>query len=296
MYLRSNTEVFLREFNHSAVRKIIQELNRINLEEVDYDYVKQKVGNLFRGIKCKGISLNKGQSLFRGIVYDEKPANVSYLGAPPEELVSGFQRCNSPGNPLFYCSGHQAPVLYEIHPKKGGKVYMSKWSVIKNDQFLITLSPNHLDDDMSPLLSSIYSFFDTKFSEPIHDTFSFRYKVTSAIAELLIRDNLFDRKAVGIAHTSVAYPGGADNIVLLPEYVASNLSLDYVEELEITDVSKQGFQAKFTDIATDFIGGIIHWKGRTKEHAIPSKSTANFVMENGGWVMKDNEGNIIDPN
>lgn len=286
----------MKKFNHSAVRKIIQEVNRINLKEVDYDYVKQKVGNLFGGIKCNGISLNEGQPLFRGIVYNDKPTNISYLGAPPKEFVTGFQRCNSPGNPLFYCSGNQAPVLYEIHPQKGDKVYMSKWSVEKADQFLITLSPNHLDDDLDPLISSIYSFFDTKFSEPIHDTFSFRYKVTSAIAELLVRDNLFDRQAIGIAHTSVAYPGGADNIVLLPEYVNSNLSLDYVEELEIVDVTKEGFQVIFTDIATDFTDGIIHWEGRAKQHTIPAKSIAHFIMESSGWVMKDNEGNTIDPN
>lgn len=296
MYLRSKIEVLLKEFNHSAVRKIIQEINRINLEDADYDYVKQKVGNLFGGIKCPGISLNKGQALFRGIIYNDKPINVSYLGAPPKELVLGFQRCNSPWNPLFYCSGHQAPVLHEIQPKKGDKVYMSKWSVAKNDQFISTLSPNHLGADMAPLVSSIYSFFDTKFSEQIHDTFSFRYKVTSAIAELLIRDNLFDHKAAGLAHTSVAYPGGADNIVLLPDYVDSSLSLDYVEELEIVDVTDEGFEVKSTDIATDFASNIIHWEGRTKQHTIPPKSKANFVMENGGWVMKDTEGNIIDPN
>lgn len=287
----------MKKFNHSAVRKITQDINRINLEEADYTYVKEKVGNLFAGITMQGISLNINQPLFRGIIYQEKPENVSYLGAPPEELVSNFQRCNSPKNPLFYCAGHPGPVLFEIHPKQGDKVYMSKWSVVKNDDFIITLSASHLSDEITPIDSAIYTFFDTKFSEPVHETFSFRYKVTSAISELLIRDELFDKKSLGLAYSSVAYPGGADNIVLLPECVDDNLSLDYVEEYEVIDISEQGINVRPTDIATNFTGNIIHWEGRKRQHTVGPFSEMQFEMESEGyWVMRDVEGNVIDPN
>lgn len=286
----------MKKFNHSAVRKIIQEINRINLESADYDYIKKKVGNLFGGLKFKGISYDKGQALFRGIIYQVKPTNVSFLGAPPRDKTTGFQRCNSPGNPLFYCSLHKSPVLYEIHPKKGDKVYMSKWSVKKDGQFILSLSPNHLDDDMSSIDSAVHSFFDTKFSEPIHETYSYRYKVTSAIAELLMYDGLFvDGKVMGITHTSVAYLGNSENVVLLPEYADHILSLDYVEELEVVDVTDNGFKTRSTDIATEFTDNAIFWKGRSRQHSIAPMSIAHFTKENGGWVMKDNEGNIIDP-
>ena len=281
------------------VADVTNRINRLSLDEEDYEKVKTGIRTLFTaGIDARGATLRPEQKLFRGVSYEEKPTSVDKLGAPPVDLVTGFQRCNGPGNPMFYCAGGIGVVFYELRPKAGDKVYVSKWSIVRNDFHLMYVShPEH--SELSDPVSAIYQFFDTKFMEPIHADFSYRYKITAAITDFFLREGLYDdtsRTIGGVRYTSAAYPGGrADNIAILPAVLAQSMSLDFVEEWVIRSELDSGFEASAVDIASNFDGGEIHWEGRSKQWIVPPKSTCRFVMGPEGWIVLGADGNEIDP-
>ncbi len=279
----------------ATVAEITKRINRLRLDTENYEEVRTGIRTFFKsGIDAHGITLNPKQKLFRGVSYNDKPTTVDKLGAPPANIVTGFQRCNRPNSPMFYCATGIGPVFYELQPSVGDKVYVSKWSVIKPDFCVGYISPPDLSK-FDHFLTAIYLFFDTKFMEPIHDDFSYRYKITAAITDFFVHENLYEPKIEGVQYTSAAYPGGAENLALLPSVVSKYLSLDYVEEWVIKQISKNGFVASADDIASNFDDGKIHWEGRSKEWIIPSKSICNFEMGPNGWIATLEDGSEIDP-
>lgn len=198
---------------------------------------------------------------------------------------------------MFYCATGTGPVFYELQPKVGEKVYVSRWSVNVDDLGFMDFSlTDHTK--IEPEVSSIMQFFDTKFTEPIHDSYSYRYKVTALITEFLLHENLFNSEGpiAGLKYTSAAYPGCAENLAIIPSAVDKFMTLDFAEEYLIEETGGDGFLTKRLDFASRFgDDGRIFWEGRARQWEVPPKSKVSFTMGAEDWVATDENGNEIDP-
>lgn len=283
----------------SEAREIRRKLSRVDLSSAEYGYVKSIVEQFVKGFYIRAFTLKKGQRLYRGVKYDFQPDNVSFLGAPPAHKVEGFQRCNKPHSPMFYCSVDPAAVFYELDVKEGDVVYLSKWSVDIDDFFVSPVVCQLDDDSLYSALDMVYTYFETVFSQPVHDTFSYQYKVTAAISELLaargVNGDPAGREIGGLSFPSVSHPNCSDNLVLYPDVSERCLSLDYVEEVEVIKVSGKTIDVKFTDISNSFDSGVINWAGRPGEWSIAPGQVLTFTAEPDGWVARDSVGNVVSP-
>lgn len=278
------------------IKDFIKRLNDLPLETTDYEEVKTGIRTLFQDgrIVVPAMNLNLKQNLYRGVIHKEKPMSVDKLGAPKNNNVNNFQRCNSPGNAMFYCAGGESVVFHELRPCVGDKIYVSKWVVNKNDFFLARI-PNPNYKDLCTATSAMHNFFDDKFIETISDGSPDKYKITAAISDFTLNEKLFDSKVLGIIYNSTAYKGEASNLAISPQTVDESMSLVCVEEWVIKGISEEGFSAKPTDFASCFTDGNIRWVGRQKQWSIPPMSKATFVMGENGWIATDQDGNEILP-
>lgn len=271
----------------------------MNLEAADYEYVKQTFNKLIQYFHAQAFTVEANQALYRGMVYDDKPLHVSFLGAPPAEKVTSFQRCNKPHFPMFYCSVDPGVVLSEINVNVADKVYMSKWRVVSTDFLLTNVVPDLPEEVWYPALEVLYTFVETKFAQPIHETFSDQYKVTVAITEVLasrnINGNSNGRGIGGVFYPSVAHPSRAENVALYPDIADQFLTLDYVEEIEIVRCEKSEIHIRYTNISTEFAEGRIHWEGRPRHWQLNRGDTVRFVNDGNGWSALDHQDNVFDP-
>lgn len=278
------------------IKEFIQRLNDLPLETTDYEEVKTGIRTLFKDgrIVVPAMNLNLKQKLYRGVVYKEKPMSVDKLGAPKNINVNNFQRCNSPGNAMFYCAGGVNVVFHELRPRVGDKIYVSKWVVDKSDFFLARI-PNPDYEGFCKASSAMHSFFDDKFLEQNLDDSPDKYKITAAISDFTLNEKLFDSKILGIIYNSTAYKGKASNLAISPQAVDESMSLVSVEEWVVKGVSEAGYSAEPTDFASCFTNGNIKWVGRQKQWVIPPMTKAKFVMGRDGWIATDENGSEIFP-
>jgi len=283
----------------SRARELIRQLNRINLSAAEYSYVKSLIENFNQDFYTKALILTKGQRLYRGVLYDSKPTEVSCLGAPPARLVKGFQRCNQPNAPMFYCSVDSAAVFYELGVKEGDTVYLSKWTVNVVDLLVNSIICPVDEKFLYPALEMVNTYFETVFAQPIHEIFSHQYKITTAITEFLIardiKDNVDNWKMGGLLFPSVAHPSKSDNLVLYPDIAERCLTLDYVQEVKVVKVDRNKIDIEYTDISSDFNNGKINWSGRPKKWKIAPGNLLRMTAEGGDWIVRDINGNVIDP-
>jgi len=268
----------------------------MDLDRINYEYIQELINKLVIGLPMRGITPHKESRLYRGVVYTEKPSVVGKLGYPPAEKIIDFQRCNPPARPMFYCSPGPASVFYELGVAVGDFVYLSKWSVV-NDFFLNQIAPiteGGIDHQVKDI---VFTFFETKFSQPIHEKYSSQYKITSAIAERLSFGNLDgDRRKIGaITYPSVSHPGRSENLAIRPEIVDSCLKLGYVEELYVTAVEETKISYNRTDFCANFDGENIKWEGKILHWTIPPGGQVTAIAEQDGWVLRDEQGNIVNP-
>ncbi|WP_043617952.1 RES domain-containing protein [Chromobacterium violaceum] len=284
----------------SKVRETITELNKIDLARADYSYLLKQIGMLMSGIPVQASFPLKGTVFYRGIAYETKPMDTSFLGAPPVQLVTGYQRCNPPGKPMFYASVDPNAIFAELDVQVGSKIYLSTWEVV--DDFLYFRIPPRASEEFqsSPAYAKIETFFETRFAQPIHETFSEQYKLTAAIAEQLSGQSVMSimpmqqlPKLAAVAYPSVAHKSRADNIAIRPEVAASCLKLKNVTELFIIDRDETSWTVEGRDFSTTFENEVIAWSERPPQWAGPIGEAVNIEIGSNGWVARKSDGTII---
>lgn len=286
----------IKPIKATEARDIIRQLNRLNLEMADYDNLKTLIDRLIYGVPLMAITPHDETRFFRGCVYKEKPFETKLLSYPPSELAVNFQRCNPPGKSMFYCSSDPAAVFCELHVQPGDAVYLSKWSL--TNKFLLNRIAAQDDGGPSTAVKEIIStYFETKFSQPVHDTYSSQYKITSAISEKLSTGNVIGGTIPfgGLTYPSVAHPNRSENIAVQPHIVDECLRLDYVEELLVTAVDGYTISYDRKDFSSNFEDGKINWAGSPMKWTLPPDSTLIMTVEADGWVARDERGNIVNP-
>ncbi len=292
----------MKPINLSEARQLIQQLNRLDLDRASYVHVQKVIQQLFVGIPIHGKTPHRDSRIYRGVKYRDKPETVRQLSYPPGDRVINFQRCNPPNAPMFYCSPDPAAVFYELNVQPGDRLYVSKWSIV-DDFIILQIAPNVDDNSVNHRRDLIVTFFETRFSQPIHETYSSQYKITAAIAEHLSRGNImngentnFKGVEIGaLSYPSVSHPARSENIAIRPAIADRCLRLDYVEEMLVDEVIGKTIRYTRTNFASTFPEGNIAWKDTIIHWKVPPHSRVTVTAEQDGWVARDESGNIVNP-
>jgi hypothetical protein len=255
---------------NNKTSNLIKELNRLDLETIDYNNLLEKIKPIVTNIQMH-IQMSKSTELFfRSRVCNNKEIdNLDELLAPPNHLVKGFQRCNSPGNSMFYSSSKRITTLLECNVMVGDTVYLTQW-VNKKSIPLNMLFSNIIENNSTKKLTLdeeiIISYLDTIFTRQIHKSFSNAYKLTAAITELITNNfkpnPIHDIRSDGNA--ALVYPSVFDisnsyNTALLPDFAKERLQFLHVMKIKITERNDRSIKIKIINNAREVIDGKIYW-------------------------------------
>ena len=298
--------------SRDEMRMIIRDLNRMDLDRAEFDEITERIQRLIIGFATPVVAISVPSELrlyrARKNPREGKPDKVDQLGAPRPEFVTSYQRCNKPGSPMFYCSKLPGAVLLELDVHLGDVIYISQWSVERPFIFNAGFTDPDRLKSTRPNQDTIATFFETKFCQPIHETYSNQYKITAAITQVLTSGNIngleeqshhFRAAAPdgigGIAYSSVADVGRPLNLAIRPHVVDRCLALNFVEEWVITDVAAQGISFERKDFTADFGDGLIHWTGKPIHWNLKGPQVVTATAELNGWVVRDETNQIIKP-
>jgi hypothetical protein len=278
--------------------KAIMGLNRIDPKSASFDDLKQEMAKISDGIIA--VSDGTGNEVFfraRKSQY-AKPQNISELGPPPADKVIGFQRCNGPGEPMFYTGSRRVTALLETRVKPGDLVYLSQWgSIDPGIGINVTLDPSTIIPTDNPWFDRskvVISYFDTLFTRRIHQTYSDDYRFTAAITSVLTKNLPVNHGSgslvyenFGLRYASVVDVAKSYNTVFYPEHLRK-LRPIHVSELRIDNVSNHGVSATLLDNAIKFgSSGDIQWTGDLTLFPVKKTRHGNVLYRDNGLKLWD---------
>ncbi|MGF6874990.1 RES family NAD+ phosphorylase [Paraburkholderia sp. MM5477-R1] len=223
----------------------IARLNAMDLETVDFGHVIDEVDGMLRGAGTITMAPPEGAIYYRARRdLPCRPECVAQLFAPPAQVITRFQRCNSPGVPMLYCCDNVQAALREVGTEVGETVYISIWAVC---QPFVTFSmpPGRAPTQDVQAFKVLASYINSKFTEPIDEAQSSRYKITAAFARLYARGRLdpnnphLKHPLAGVYYRSVADPR-AENLAIEAKQAALCMRFYAGFELKITGKSNDG--------------------------------------------------------
>jgi hypothetical protein len=291
------------------VEDLISELRGYNLEKEDINVINKKVSRLMTGHSVISITIKPFVKLYRLNICPEKPTNISRIKYPPSKLITDYQRANRPHHPLFYCSlGKEAP-FFELNLKIGDRVVWSSWEnttdIVVNNigfssksfqslgaqrPFLNIGSHVNIEDKIQ---LTVADFLCDEFTKKINKSCSYLYKLSAAISEIFLSGDFFN----ALLYPSISMWAGADNLAIKPNYVDNHLVPKSVKYFIITDIKEKEFSVNTIDFTNSFSQTEdINWKGRPEQWVLREKGTkATAIYENGEWVFRNQNGEIIEP-
>ena len=279
------------------LRQKIQQLNRLNTENVDYAYIKSLIKEMHK--RSSTIILNSGLSnyLYRvRINPPTKPNCTSELREPSAHYVSGFQRCNIPEQPMFYSANRRITAILECNPVVDDVLYLGQWRVDKRFAFNSIFRPELLGDiKLNQYDERLIDYYDTVFTRHIHSTYSSQYKITAAITDKLTKryppgnDDGFEISELG--NVALSYPSVVDiedghNMVLYPEMVDECLNLAHVMEAQVISRSGNKVSIEITDNSNVINNGVITWSGDPTAVPLDSEGKSTIYVSDGNtWRL-----------
>lgn len=277
------------------MRAEIRRLNRINSDIAEYKTIKQIYERMVNGIMVVVGTTLSHELYFRARVNPTKKiVRVSEIGAPPASMVTGFQRCNAPGNPLFYCSSRRITALMECRVQPGDVVYLGQW--IGRDALPVNkvLDPN--DDPLfvkalTETENMFYTHLDTIFTRRVHETFSNDYKFSSAASEEMTlrfpvgKFNIENDGCIGMRYPSVFDLEGSHNTAFPVQFSLNRLDFIHLMELRVESTEGDRIEVTLLDTAINFENGDIRWTGNLSSLPIPKrdKDGVMFRRSEKGW-------------
>ena len=267
----SGTTMPLRET--SELRKITKQLDQINLQHVEDKILSRGLQVLHAYLPTRTINTAVGQSWFRVRTHaPKKIKNTSGLKSPQASYVKGYQRCNRPGNPMFYASDHPTTALSESNLEVDQEIYLSQWCCHEKIPINHTMVPA-LSDPNEPVQKGeefLVGYLREKFTERISMSFSHKYKLTACMAEFLTTNlpedsglNILDDGLVGLVYPSVQDQSGRWNVALHPTVVERSLDAAHVIKATVTSITPSGFRLRIEDTSQSIEGSAIIWSGKT---------------------------------
>ncbi|MEZ9395811.1 RES family NAD+ phosphorylase [Vibrio splendidus] len=262
----------------------IRKLRLLDLETVSYEELIGMVRELVclasgvENIKSASTvvcSLRKGERLFRAHFKhtDERqtlsktPTYLKSILAPPASLVEGYQRCNAPNKPMFYAATCPERALRECRVSKGDILFLSEWEVTAD--MTTTVVSAGVPDPLTSSHELLFNFFADKFIQRVHDTFSFEYKLTAAITQVLLEIKRKDEALTGICYPSVVSKKRGDNFAILPSFQAL-LKPVKVEKISIVEESPSEYGWVTLESVSSFVNQRINWRSFEQKIIAPS--------------------------
>jgi hypothetical protein len=295
--------------NKERVIQRITEIEEIDLSTTSIAQIQDIVSVLLDGFPTIAINIPPGKYIHRTRKWT-KPDNIRQVTYPPADRAT-LGRANAPGNPRFYGSIGRSVPFFEINPQIHDTIILSTWrtkdqmllnsvgytkesSVLLNSKRDLEKMYTSLDniEKMDESQELINSFLAKWFVKQIAQEESGFYKVTTAIANILMAGDVF----AGLIYPTVKMFGNADNIVLDTKFVDKSLELVSIEYLEVTENAGVNFKTELLDttVKWDEMGNI-EWSGRELGWSYPVFSRIEMKGENGEWVNLDRDGRRIDP-
>lgn len=292
-----------------ASRAAIASIRQFDLEEVSIDEIKDALTPVFRGYVVSAPRFAPALEIFRARLM-AKPQNVHELLYPPVG-VGPLGRVNREGNPLLYCATARSATFFELAPQIGDTVAIAKWAITS------PLLVNHVgytpsvfyalgsgrshaswgdrpvenpgDDDNG----EIAAFLAGAFTKRVPPSERCLYKLSVAISEKLFADELFD----GLVYPTIAMQANADNLAIKPRFADSKLKFVRAEFARIDAVHDLKLDITVLDTAVAVgADGTIGWRGRVDHWVLRNQGDAvRMSVENGRWVARDQNGNIVEP-
>jgi RES domain len=252
--------------------------------------------------------LKVGTLVCRARIID-KPLNIRDLSYPPPTLAQ-LGRVNRPGTSVLYCSAAREGALFEIEPTSGATVAIAQWrttapmvvhQVGYSEDALNQLASRRTPDSWASLVgepggpehAQITDFLATTFVRRVgpYESSHF-YKISVAIAEMLFAQDLFH----GLLYPTIALAANSDNVAIKPAFADQHLQFVEAELLRIQEVRENGFEVLPLDVAKDVdASGVLAWRGRPKQLVVTRDRPLVLTAENGRWVARDVDGNIVEP-
>jgi hypothetical protein len=143
----------------------------------------------------------------------------------------------------------------------------------------------------------IHEFLSEEFTKEIADGEFEEYNLSIAIAERLLGKIVNTKSDEHMEFAGIMYPAmkmraNADNFALQPSIVDKHLRLEEVEYIRVREVGDLKYEITKLDFANSWKqDGLILWQGASQSWT--SKQIQMVAVENGAWVARDAEGNLV---
>ena len=257
--------------------ELIKELKIIESNKYTIDELKEKLGGLINGYQISINPIHLGTTLYRGITYESKPTNFSFLGCPPPNFAK-MNRASREGISMFYCASDKKIPLFELKAETNLKLVISKWSTQK-EMFFNHIgytnhtfnklganreNPKYFPNELNKYNEALDNIFSHLFSLDIVDN---EYNLTIAIAELFLNCRDF----AGLQYPTIPMRANGDNVVIKEEFIKNGfLKFEEVEYIEV-----------------------LHYNSDTMEYKIKVIDIANEVDENGKILWKNIDSSYL---
>lgn len=311
------------------ISTIISKIESLNLKVVTIEEIKDSIGDIMKGCPINAPIFFPGISLYRGIKYETRPDHIGFLTYPKKQFAKQ-NRASREGESMFYCSTLRDVPFYELNVKVGDRLVLSRWKLMKNllvnhvgytKSMFDKLESNRqipdwaVNDKGNKSIEYSNNFFNENnlrvrdfltrtFCQEISENDYDLYKLTIAIAEKLYLDKISDERNIikterldGIIYPTIRMLANADNLAISPSFIDDGgIEFMTVEYIEV--VSKENMEYKFSVISeanTIAKNGNIEWKERVHWSKQVKFEDLTFDLEDGKWVARDDNGNIVEP-
>lgn len=282
------------------MRREISRLNGLDLRIASYDYIESTYNRLMNNMIMTVDFTNKKQVFFRVRKMGNRPALVSEVGAPPSNLVTGFQRCNSPGRPMFYVSSSRTGAMVESKVRKGDIFYLSQWMC--KEEIPVCRIFHHDETENHASIDVLLSHIDTIFRKRVHETFSSDYMLTSAVSARLmskVLSDFGDGERVVYAGNALRYPSVLDfgrtyNTCVESAVARQSFQIMHIMEVEALKMSDEYVEIKITDTSDIFEDDKIIWsQNPTRLPDLESEeSSRSYYFDGKSWRIRLNSNEI----
>lgn len=292
------------------IRQEIKKLNRLDPKLASYTAISSTYGRITEGFVTIAGKAGAGELFYRvRRTGGPKPTHISELQAPPAELVTGYQRCNPPGIPMFYAASRRGGALAEARVEIGEVVYLSQWigrsgiplnrifdseenQVVPGVDMSSVYGPN---DDM------ILAYLDTQFTKRIHSTFSDDYKFTAAIAQHLTTNfspdegrDIREDRCVALKYPSVWGLERFHNTAMHASFASERLELLHVMELKVLSIEELDISVEIIDTAIKFENGGLNWSSNANlvPALLEEQRSVPFIFDGREWNLQMHDGAV----
>src|SRR5688572_14966877 len=109
----------------------ISKIKSLELSSVTIEEIRDELSFLLPGFSQVTPLVPSGQEVYRGIVYDDKPNELSFLSYAPERHAKA-NRASRENQCMFYGATSENVPFFELGVKPGEKLVISKWKTTRS--------------------------------------------------------------------------------------------------------------------------------------------------------------------